>query len=73
MPWQNAEVKLHILSVRRRVANGARVDVIDGGGSVHLPDDQNITFFKNGGVYAVHLLVDPHEGTAAQGFTRHGG
>lgn len=72
MSWQNAKVKMPILSVRRMVRKGARVEFFKRGGIIHLPDERKINFIEKFGVYFVHLLIDPPDGTDAPGFTRHG-
>ena len=38
LTFQNAKVSMPILSVRRLVRKGSRVEFLDGGGIIHLPD-----------------------------------
>ena len=61
--FQTANVTMPILSVRRLVRKGCRAEFFDGGGIIHLPDGQNIDFVERFGVYFVHLIVEPPDGT----------
>lgn len=61
--FQNAKVKMPILSVRRIVRKGSRVEFFVGGGVIHLPDGQKIDFVERFGVYFVHLIVEPPDGS----------
>lgn len=46
MSRQNANVSMPILSVRRMVRKGARVEFSMGRGAMHLPDDNKINFVE---------------------------
>ena len=57
-------MNMPILSVRRLVRKGTKVENMDGwGGIIHLPDGQKIDFVERFGVDFVHLIVEPPDGT----------
>ena len=66
LTFQNAKVSMPILSVRRLVRKGSRVEFLDGGGIIHLPDGKGVNFIEKFGLYFIHLIVDPPDG-AEQG------
>ena len=51
-----------ILYVRRIVRKGSRVEFLEGGGIIHLPDGKEVKFIEKFGVYFIHLIVDPPDG-----------
>ena len=62
MTWQNAKVSMPILSVRRLVRKGSRVEFAGEGGTIYLPDGNEIKFFEKIGVYMIHLYIQPPDG-----------
>ena len=58
-----------IISVRRLVRKGSKVEFAGKGGIITLPDGKKVSFKQMRGVYVVRLLVVPPDGSDQPGFT----
>ena len=67
--FQNAKVGMPILSVRRLVKKGSKVEFADDGGTIYLPCGQKVSFKERHGIYFVKLYVVPPDGSDQPGFT----
>ena len=67
--FQNAKVGMPIMSVRRLVRKGSKVEFEDDGGTITLPCGKTVTFKERHGVYFVKLYVVPPENNDQPGFT----
>ena len=63
MKWQDTELNMPIMSVRRLAKKGSRVEFHDTGGNVYLPDGNVIPFYLIHGVYLIKLLITPPDGS----------
>ena len=72
MKWQDADVNMPILSVRRIAKKGSRVSFWDGGGVIKLPDGTKVPFYEYQGVYLIKLAVKPPDGSGLPSFTGQG-
>ena len=67
--WQDANVNMPILSVRKIAKKGSKVEFWDDGGQIILPTGQKVPFFVYQDVYLIKLLVKPPEKSGLPPFT----
>ena len=58
-----------IMSVRRLVRKRSKIEFVDGGGVITLPNGQTVTFKERHGVYFDKLYVVPPYDSDQPGFT----
>ena len=66
--WQDADVNMPVLSVRKIAKNGSRVQFWDDGGEINLPGGNVIPFYHAHGVYCVKFIVDAPPGAEGPSF-----